>query len=316
MKRNNMGFKKYSSLENTYREKSILKYLTCYPELQEDWWVANEKIDGANISFVFEPGQKYVVCKRSGPIGLSESFFDIQNVLKKYENEMNIIQEYCDEVEQSFQLFGELFGPGINNRIDYGPEKQILFFDLMDSHGLYVPPDFFDVWIGALKLYHMNLIGHKQVGTLDKLLSIDVENISSHYSKKDNVEGIVLRPYKKTFYVPGTHERIILKKKSKKFEEKESTKSTKVKFEVPDSLKQLAVQYEDYITDNRILGIFSKYGEIKDKKEIGKYLSLIREDAKNDFILDHPETTIVEKDLKWIMSYAGTKTMRLLNKYL
>lgn len=69
---NNIIFSKYSSIENSYREKNIIKIESnTSPNLV---WVGSEKIHGANFSFITN-GIDVVCGKRSGFISKEESFF-------------------------------------------------------------------------------------------------------------------------------------------------------------------------------------------------------------------------------------------------
>ena len=42
--------------------------------------------------------------------------------------------------------------------------------------------------------------------------------------------------------------------------------------------------WSGYINENRLADLFSKYGEIQSNAEIGKYIKLMLEDAKEDFL--------------------------------
>ena len=64
-------FKKYNSIENTYREKQIEQvYLHGY---DNEKYVVQEKVHGANFSFITD-GEVIQVAKRSGLIAEDEKF--------------------------------------------------------------------------------------------------------------------------------------------------------------------------------------------------------------------------------------------------
>ena len=87
-----MEFKKYSSIENTYRQKHIDKFDEVLPGWQEGTtFVAREKLDGANIQLVFTPDGLMKVGKRTSFLNESDSFFDIWNTLNKYSKELNCL---------------------------------------------------------------------------------------------------------------------------------------------------------------------------------------------------------------------------------
>jgi len=76
-----MMFKKYNSIENTYREKQIEQvYLH---EFNKEDYVVQEKVHGANFSFITD-GKTIQVAKRSGLIAENESFSNYKYVMDKY----------------------------------------------------------------------------------------------------------------------------------------------------------------------------------------------------------------------------------------
>ena len=82
---------------------------------------------------MFSPGQKMKVGKRSCFLEETESFFDIWQTLERFSAELKLLQDYCDKNRVSLRVFGELFGPKINGRVDYGTEKKIAVFDIYQT---------------------------------------------------------------------------------------------------------------------------------------------------------------------------------------
>ena len=56
-----------------------------------------------------------------------------------------------------------------------------------------------------------------------------------------------------------------------------------------DTANELRDIFQTYITENRLYSVFSKYGQIESVKEIGKYISLLTEDARQDFMKEYKE---------------------------
>ena len=104
-----MDFKKYNSLENSYRTKFINKIT------QEGHagkvFVVQEKIHGANFSF-WSDATKTVCAKRSGFIKEAEAFYGFQSVLKKYHGNLRSLFLFLQEDRDAKEVvvYGELYG--------------------------------------------------------------------------------------------------------------------------------------------------------------------------------------------------------------
>lgn len=310
-----MDFRKYNSIENSYQTKFLLKVLSRHPELQEEQYIAREKIDGANIQLVFTPGQPMKVGKRTSFLNEGEAFFDIWNTLEKYKEELEILQNRTNLTETTIRLYGEIYGNGIQKRVDYGNEKYIVFFDI-EVAGELQSQKYFDEIMRELGL---NDFIPPKVGfynNLNSALNFDV-NFDSHILGKDNnpAEGIVIQPYNKVVYLFDTPDRFILKKKSDKFSEKEGVKEHKPREQINPELLSILTNFRSYINTNRVLSVFSKHGEIQEPKEIGKYIKLILDDAKEDFLKDHEIPELDEKSTKIVFN-VGTDIALLLRSYL
>ena len=106
-----------------------------------------------------------------------------------------------------------------------------------------------------------------------------------------------------------------IKKKNEAFTEVENRK--KKHKEVDLTLLQKKETFLNYININRIKSVFSKEGEIESIKEIGKYIKLVLEDARNDFMLDYPEVkTYNENDIKFITGSSNFKLVELIKSFL
>lgn len=308
-----MSFKRYNSIENSYQNKVIMKAISIFPELKTCKYVVQEKLDGANIQLYFEPNKEMRVGKRSGFINKDDNFNNIWNVLLKYQDTLNKFQSVADETGDTFRLYGEIVGPSINRRVNYGEENTICFFDL-EMNGFILTPENFE--------HMMKHMGIKEVvpviGYFDdlfKALDVPVEFDSKYINIPNNPsEGVVIRPYGENSNM-GDGTRFILKKKSKAFAEKES-KAHKTSEPPSNDVLRLQEEFKSYINNNRILSCFSKEGEIKDIKELGKYIKLIQQDAQEDFLKDNElPATLTEKELKLVFN-AGGLIANMLRGYL
>lgn len=89
-------FKKYNSIENSYRDKYITKALSQYPELKDETYCLVEKLDGANLQLFFQPNKEMQVGKRSCFISKDEDFYSVWDVLSYYSKMISKFQEIAD----------------------------------------------------------------------------------------------------------------------------------------------------------------------------------------------------------------------------
>jgi hypothetical protein len=304
-----MEFKKFTSIENTYRTKFIHKF-NIEPDVM---FIASEKLDGANIQLVFTPNEEMKVGKRTAFLNKGEPFFDIWNTLAKYQKELDILQQYANDLDKSVRVYGELYGPGINNRVDYGPEKKIALFDMYIEDTLLTQNQlgFNFVHLGLSDLRPM-VVGIDSLGTL---LNYDVENMEH----RKGAEGIVIQPF-------GTHifnhhdERLILKKKSMAFEDTRQDAIDKgagrAEPKERDIVFDLNLKFRQYITENRVLDIYAKYGKISEPSQIGQYIGYVLGDAKTDFLKDNTIPEDLDKNKTKELWNVGGLIVGLLKKEL
>jgi Rnl2 family RNA ligase len=309
-------FKKYSSIENHYRQKYILNCLSQFPELQDCKYSIREKVDGANVQFLFKKGQKMRVGKRSSFLNDGDSFFNIWTAIEKNQECLNRFQEFADEGDYEIRVYGELYGPNINGRVDYGPKQDLLFFDI-ELDGQMVSQRKFEEILNLLGLMEkaVPLLGY--ANNLQDALAVPCDFDSKVLGIENNAsEGIVIKPYEKE-YTMGNGSRFILKKKSEKFKEKESKgKAPKVEENLPQEVVSLMLNFRGYVNKNRVLSVFSKHGEIQEPKEIGKYIQLVMDDAKEDFLKDHAIPEGLEKKVEKKIFNVGGHVVNLLKEHL
>ena len=154
-------------------------------------------------------------------------------------------------------------------------------------------------------------------GTLEEALAVGVETLQMAGS--NGSEGVVIQPYSKVLRMYNG-ERLILKKKSAKFEDKQDkSEDQKAQPKEKDIIYDLNKVFRGYITKNRVLDTFAKYGQIQEPKQIGEYIGLVLDDAKADFLKDHDLKTLVpdmEKKREKDLFNVGSTIVNILKEYL
>ena len=279
-------FKKYLSIENHYRQKEIDYFLMNFPELKDETYILQEKVDGSNFQ-IFITKHEILYGKRSGFLSDDSSFFDWQNVVVKHKLLFEDIQKTLDETS-SVRLFCELYGQGIQKRVFYGKEKNIAIFDVCVNDILLSPKE-------AKTFLQQNNIDNLQIPTIaivnDLKTALEYNEVfrslltPENYSSPNRAEGFVIKPYEKV-YRKGNGEVFYIKKKNPDFKEDCVSGVPREEF-LSKEEKALNFLFCSYLNENRVLSCYSKEGKIKEKKQIGKYIRIILEDAKQDFIKDH-----------------------------
>ena len=299
-----MTFKKYPSIENHYQTKFIEHFKDEFPNIENQQYIVREKLDGANIQLIFQPNQKMLVATRNRILEEGEKFNDIWNVLKRYEKLFETVNQQ-NKFKQTISLFGEIYGKGIQNRVNYGDDKYISIFDCYINNAFITQGD---LEMMAENCFFSHLLP-KSFGIFNNLQeALDVE-------LTDNIEGIVIQPYNKNYFSNGGS-RFIIKKKSESFEDGKRNKIIKP---VDKDVQSLNGAFRTFINENRMLDTFSKYGEIQTPKDIGKYIKLILEDAKEDFLKSYNINKLVidlDKNKEKAILNVGSDIVNLLKSKL
>ncbi len=309
-----MEFKKYSKITNHYQQKFINGFLGEYPELLTCEYILVEKCHGSNIAIYFSPNESWRLAKRNSFLGEGANFYDVWNVVERYEHIFQNIQDYVGAMGITIRLFGELYGPGVQKGINYGKEKQVGFFDVMDNGEVLSPHNFY-VFSKLFRFYKHTLPSVARVQGLQAALDYNVEFNSLLNPIEDNIcEGIVIKPYRKVYY-DKKGRWFCLKKKNEKFMER--VKAPKPPQPSDPEVTRLNLLFRGYINDNRLQSVFSKEGEIEEPSQIGTYIKMVLEDAKTDFLLEYGEdvATLGKKELRQVYNLGGT-IAKMLKGYL
>ena len=104
-------FKKYNSIENSYREEFLNRIQS--HGFWKDEYVVQEKVHGANLSFWTTDGITFHTAKRTADLNPEERFYNFQSVLAilqpKFENIWKELKIASPELTQ-LTIFGELMG--------------------------------------------------------------------------------------------------------------------------------------------------------------------------------------------------------------
>lgn len=320
-------YKKYKSIVNHYQTKAINDVFQYIPEYMTCQYVAEEKIDGANIrlSFEYKGGTdvEFKFGKRTAWLEPSEKFYDYQSVLndprmKEFIGGINHLMQFVENVGDTFVFHGELAGQGVQNRIKYFDNKQIRFFGCEFNGEVFTQRDFYefmddvkfdDLYVPIVGLYN----------SFDEAMAIDVESLPSFYNNDETVEGVVIKPFSKlAINTQGEQQLFYIKKKSIKFQEKMKCKRIRREKVADPMLDEAIDTFSEYLNENRMLSVFSKEGEIDKPEQMGKYIKLFMEDAKIDYLSENTDKFMAldDKQRSKVFKIAGKMGSKILQKYL
>jgi len=324
-----MEFKKYSSIENSYRTKFINKIKESGYDSQT--YIVQEKVHGANLSFWIDENS-IKVAKRSGFIEEEEKFFNYKKVLSKYEKGLrdlhsNICGIFHRPIEDTtVVVYGELYGghyphkdveasgdSSVQKGVFYNPEQDFIGFDIVVDGRLLSVQDV----NGFLYNNGIPFCETLYSGTLDECLehsntfnTMIPVRLGLPELEDNTCEGTIIKPITPLFVYDGT--RVIIKNKNEKFTEKEH-KPKAPKPELPDNIKSLIDEGASYIIENRLRNVLSKIGVVTDK-DFGKLMGLMNKDVIEDFRKDKSEEldALDKKDSKLIYKQLNSKVASLI----
>lgn len=304
-------FLKYPSIENHYQGGTISRWLSQFPEIQNELFTVTEKLDGANFQIIItDDAVQYA--SRNQLLEIDSNFFDWQRLMLTGENARMIsaLQDllHQDQLE-SLHVYGELYGAGVQKRIDYGPDKYFRVFEMRVNGDIQPSVDTQEM---------LSLIGfaHKFVPVLAEIRGLQA---ALDYELPEGAEGVVIAPANRV-YAKDTGETFRLKKKSKVFNDQmkvKTGKTPKLFVSTPEYEVAYAI-WESYFSDNRLADLFSKEGYIESPQQIGRYIKLMSDDVKVDFFKDHKDLFIaLEGPAKGALMKSGDRiTLSMLQKAL
>jgi len=330
-----MKFKKYSSIENSYRTKFLD---TVKQEgLNGGEFIVQEKAHGANFS-MWTDGETIWSAKRSSFLSEDETlqFYNAHVLIDTYKdnvlNAFNYLKNKLPETKE-ICIYGELIGgfyphkevlkdnkaSRIQAGVDYCPHNDFYAFDIMVD-GLLVSQDLcIEVFEQTKFLYAKPLFR----GTLDECLEFSpnfqttIPSMLGLPLLVDNfAEGVVIKPNEPKHLNGST--RVIFKNKTEKFQEKGKPKKEKIEetFSSPQAEKYLE-ELSSYVTENRLRAVLSKIGPVS-SKDFGKVMQSYVQDIMEDFLKDNEkyntDKEVEKKDRKMISKIVTQRASNTIRK--
>lgn len=307
-----MQFFKFPSIVNV-RSKAFMKCIEFLGNaLQGVHFVVTEKIHGANIQ-IASNGRKEKIGRRTDFIAPDDKFYGIHQEIPQLTPLYAMINELSNTYHAPVVLFGEFFGGKVQREIFYQDGKSFRFFalyidgvrqsfsvfkDIMEAYGL-------EDWMVPVLAY---------CKSLEDAVGVAANNYSK-INPHTMAEGAVMEP----LYVAGVPE-MVFKYVNDCFLEKKASSEKAVKSAksviVSPSVLKLRTEFATYLTEMRMSKIMTKEGMIENNSQIGAYVKLFMEDAKNDFLADNAEARELSKaDLKYVMN-AGSTPFNILKTFL
>jgi len=301
-------FKKYPEIQNSYQRAFIRKVLATFPELENEVYVLQEKIDGANLQLIFSPDSEMQVASRKQIRCKGDHFYNVWGVLEYYQDAWKRVQKFVDSSRVPVTLCGELFGPGIQNRVEYGEKQDIKFFDVRINGKLMPAKTAYNFFQDDLHILSMLCPVIAWCNGLQVALDYDIKRPTSLNPKPGNLmEGVVIKPWwtQEVYFIDGGP--FYLKKKNPEFSEREKRAKKKVKLG-DTRAERLNATFRTYITRNRMLSVFSKYGPIEESSQIGTYIQRILDDARQEFLADAGDALDVldKKEIRAVYNVGST----------
>lgn len=320
-----MEFKKYPSLENHYQHKHIEKWFVKFPELPYEPFVITEKIDGANFCIIITKN-KIAHQKRSAILNPEAGFFNYQSVMENCKEQVAKVQKWgVDHLTDEIRIFGEIFGEGIQKRVDYGVGKQFLPFEIW-VNGEPLPFSQAQILLdqAGVKNWWVPVLGYAadydsaMQFDLDRETSVPRDNDSDVVNKK--IEGVVIVPTLKVFKWDDKQDSSLFRIKFKSADFGDNPRGGKVQVPFKWSVDGhiLAQAFIEKFSDNRKDDLISKMGPLESTPQLSEYIKAFIDDAKEDFLKDHLEAfkLIDDKEKKQIFKAAGKCASLVLRKHI
>jgi len=274
---------KWPSLTNSYRTTEIEDWFAHNDWLRNAVYVVTEKVHGSNCQFMFTPNEPLRLFSRETEVPVTTfAGVDIERVLVEDVQLFNALQLMADKTGLFVSIFGEAYGGHASRGVTY-TEKTIRYFGLMIDGRLRPPSELFSL----VKVERLVPILGCVIG-FDEAMKFDAVFQSAIGSSE--AEGVVIQPLHRVAVWERVDERdsyFIVKHKNPKFEER--VREPKPPREWSDQVEWLAEVFAGYINQNRINSVYSKHGTIEDKRQIGTYIRLVLQDAREDFEAEYAD---------------------------
>jgi len=329
-----MLFKKYSSIENSYRGEYLARIDGHGFERHE--YIVQEKAHGSNLSYWTSNGIDFYAAKRSARLEADEKFYNSDVVLETLKSSFSNI---WNKLSASYTLtdlaiFGEIIGGnyphkdvGKDNKsskvqkgIFYCPDNRFYAFDIMINGETYLDVD------EAVALFEQEGLFHAKTlfrGSLKDCLaypnefdSLIPKELGLPAITPNICEGVIIRPIVNLHFNNGT--RVILKNKNERWSENMKFNKVIKKTEpLPEKIVKLQEGIQTYVTENRLNNVLSKIGAVT-MNDFGKVLGMFNKDVVEDFSKDFGEhiNTLEKKEVKLVTKSINKTAVALVKKKL
>ena len=328
---NKQMFKKFNSIENSYQGAFLEKIKS--HGFWNDEYIVQEKVHGANLSYITLDGINFQTAKRTAILQADENFYNFNHILNDIQPKLQSIWSrlkttYTDMEQMT--IFGELFGGDypkekvardknakmVQKGIYYSPSNHFFAFDILLNTNTYLDVDEINALFEEAGLLYAKSLFR---GSLEDCLqypnafdSTIPKELGLPELENNTCEGVVIRPVKSIFLGGGS--RVILKNKNEQWEENRrfQKKITKEQ-EIPEKVRLLQEAIISYITENRLSNVISKIGEITNK-DFGKVIGMFNKDVIEDFTKDYGErlSELEKKERKMVTKSIGKHTAKLV----
>lgn len=293
-----MQFKKFSSLENTYREKSIERIRNS--EIAGKDFFVTEKIHGANFAFYWDGSEVRVASRNQFVDG---GFYGCKEVVERVKPKF--VKMCKTLMSTDLIMYGELCGKGVFGSPDYG-EKQFRGFDLVVSGNAMNKDDAFELMLDA----EIDVVPFIGVMELEEALAYNVERESN--IGKGTMEGVVIEPLEPHWFGES---RCYLKKKSTGFSEKKQKKIKDAEVDLSLSDTKKLGELSQYATEARVMSVISKIGEVG-WSDFGKVSGLYVQDALAESEIDKDDFENWNRSRKVFIQECQSVVRSVLTKVL
>lgn len=328
-------FKKYNSIENTYRE-AYLERIKGHG-LWTKTYVVQEKVHGANLSYFTNDGLHFVGAKRTERIKADERFYNYDVILSSLQDKFSAIWDDLNAKYANLEqltIFGEVIGGNyphadvekdnksskVQKGIFYAPQNLFFAFDIMINAEQYLGVDEVNYHFEKHGLLHAKTLFRGSLpdclaypNSFESTVPVD---LGLPLIEPNICEGVIIRPVETASFNNGT--RVILKNKNEKWSENKAfTKKIKKEEPLPEKVVKLQEAILTYATDNRLNNVLSKLGEVT-HKDFGKVMGLFNKDIVDDFFKDYEEvlSELEQKERKMITKSIGKATAGLVRNKL
>lgn len=329
-----MQFKKYTEIENSYREKFVQQIIDEGHDRGD--WIVLEKIHGSNFS-VWVDNNEIKYAKRTSFV--DGDFYNSNAVMFRYNENFKSLFNYCYNFlhPDYIAIYGEIYGGSyfhkevsritdamkIQKGVYYCPDNNWIAYDLClfkEDKWVYMN---YEKAVNLFKKFDIPCIPVKFKGGFQECLDYQDDFLSEIYKLHDlpaienNIcEGIVMKPLE-TCYV-FSRDRVILKKKNDKFKEVwKGRKKVYSSVKLSDLGNKILQKLEDYVTENRYNNVISKIGPVT-IKDFGKILGEMTRDILKDHEKDDNSFNLIEdkKEEKLIKKKLSKTVANLIKQKL